>query len=530
MNQIVKIYVPRDSCALSLGANRTANTILAEAAKRGIEIELIRNGSRGLFWLEPFVEVATDQGRVAFAPVQPKDVASLFDADFLNALSDKAKAHALNLGLTEELTWLKKQQRLTFARVGITDPVSLHDYIAHDGYKGLKNALKLSGAEIIKAVTDSGLRGRGGAAFPTGIKWNTVLSAGDAGVQKYVVCNADEGDSGTYSDRMIMENDPYVLIEGMTIAGIAVGASIGYIYLRSEYPHALKVLNEAITIAEKAGYLGKNIQGSGKDFHLEVRRAAGAYICGEETSLIESLEGKRGLVRFKPPLPAIEGLFGKPTVVNNVISLATIPIILDKGAQFYADYGMGRSRGTLPIQLAGNLKQCGLVELAFGVTLRELLYDFGGGSATGKPIRAVQVGGPLGAFLPDSQFDIQLDYEEFTKINGVVGHGGIVAFDDTVDMAKMARYAFEFCAIESCGKCTPCRIGAVRGVEVIDKIVAARANGKDKSSVVKNITLIRDLSDTMMSGSLCAMGGMTPFPVLSAINHFPEDFGMSELR
>ena len=530
MNQIVKIYVPRDSSALSLGANRTANTILAEAAKRGIEIELIRNGSRGLFWLEPFVEVATDQGRVAFAPVQPKDVASLFDADFLNALSDKAKAHALNLGLTEELTWLKKQQRLTFARVGITDPVSLHDYIAHDGYKGLKNALKLSGTEIIKAVTDSGLRGRGGAAFPTGIKWNTVLSAGDAGVQKYVVCNADEGDSGTYSDRMIMENDPYVLIEGMTIAGIAVGASIGYIYLRSEYPHALKVLNEAITIAEKAGYLGKNIQGSGKDFHLEVRRAAGAYICGEETSLIESLEGKRGLVRFKPPLPAIEGLFGKPTVVNNVISLATIPIILDKGAQFYADYGMGRSRGTLPIQLAGNLKQCGLVELAFGVTLRELLYDFGGGSATGKPIRAVQVGGPLGAFLPDSQFDIQLDYEEFTKINGVVGHGGIVAFDDTVDMAKMARYAFEFCAIESCGKCTPCRIGAVRGVEVIDKIVAARANGKDKSSVVKNITLIRDLSDTMLSGSLCAMGGMTPFPVLSAINHFPEDFGMSELR
>ena len=530
MNQIVKIYVPRDSSALSLGANRTANTILAEAAKRGIEIELIRNGSRGLFWLEPFVEVATDQGRVAFAPVQPKDVASLFDADFLNALSDKAKAHALNLGLTEELTWLKKQQRLTFARVGITDPVSLHDYIAHDGYKGLKNALKLSGAEIIKAVTDSGLRGRGGAAFPTGIKWNTVLSAGDAGVQKYVVCNADEGDSGTYSDRMIMENDPYVLIEGMTIAGIAVGASIGYIYLRSEYPHALKVLNEAITKAETADYLGKNIQGSGKDFHLEVRRAAGAYICGEETSLIESLEGKRGLVRFKPPLPAIEGLFGKPTVVNNVISLATIPIILDKGAQFYADYGMGRSRGTLPIQLAGNLKQCGLVELAFGVTLRELLYDFGGGSATGKPIRAVQVGGPLGAFLPDSQFDIQLDYEEFTKINGVVGHGGIVAFDDTVDMAKMARYAFEFCAIESCGKCTPCRIGAVRGVEVIDKIVAARANGKDKSSVVKNITLIRDLSDTMMSGSLCAMGGMTPFPVLSAINHFPEDFGMSELR
>jgi formate dehydrogenase iron-sulfur subunit len=511
---MIKVFVPRDSTALSLGADKTAKAIAAEAQKRGIEIELVRNGSRGLFWLEPFVEVATDKGRVAFAPVQPKDVPSLFDADFLHA-----GAHPLNLGLTEKLSWLKKQQRLTFARVGITDPVSLDDYIAHDGYKGLTNALKLTGAEIVKTVTDSGLRGRGGAAFPTGIKWNTVLNA--PADQKYIVCNADEGDSGTYSDRMVMEDDPYVLIEGMTIAGVAVGATQGYIYLRSEYPHALKVLNEAIAKANQAGYLGHNICGSGKAFHLEVRRAAGAYVCGEETSLLESLEGKRGLVRFKPPLPAIEGLFGKPTVVNNVISLATIPIILDKGAQFYADYGMGRSRGTLPIQLAGNLKQGGLVELAFGATLRELLYDFGGGSASGKPIRAVQVGGPLGAYLPESQFDTPLDYEEFSKIWAVLGHGGIVAFDETVDMAKMARYAFEFCAIESCGKCTPCRIGSTRGVEVMDKITS----GKDHA---KNIQLVRDLSDTMLNGSLCALGGMTPYPVLSALNHFPEDFGLNK--
>jgi formate dehydrogenase iron-sulfur subunit len=513
---MVKVYVPRDSTALSLGADRTAKAIQVEADKRGVKIELIRNGSRGLFWLEPFVEVATDKGRVAYAPVQPKDVASLFDADFLNA-----GKHALNLGLTEEIEWLKKQQRLTFARVGITDPVSLEDYIVHDGYKGLKNALKMTGAEIVKSVTDSGLRGRGGAAFPTGIKWNTVL--GCQSDQKYIVCNADEGDSGTYSDRMIMEDDPFVLIEGMTIAGIAVGATVGYIYLRSEYPHALKTLNEAILRAEQAGYLGDKICGSNHTFKLEVRRAAGAYICGEETSLLESLEGRRGQVRFKPPLPAIEGLFGKPTVVNNVISLATVPIILDKGAQFYADYGMGRSRGTLPIQLAGNIKQTGLVELAFGATLRELLYDFGGGSATGRPIRAVQVGGPLGAFLPESQFDTPLDYEEFSKIWAVLGHGGIVAFDDTVDMAKMARYAFEFCAIESCGKCTPCRIGSTRGAEVIDKII----NNKDHS---KNTQLVRDLSDTMLNGSLCALGGMTPYPVLSAMNHFPEDFGIQEIK
>ena len=510
----INVYVPRDSSALSLGAHKVAANIQAEALRRGIEINLIRNGSRGLFWLETMVEVSTAKGRVAYGPVMPKDVASLFDADFT-----QGAAHPLNLGLTDEIEWLKKQERLTFARVGITDPVSVEDYVSHDGFKGLKNALAKSGAEIVKEVTDSGLRGRGGAAFPTGIKWNTVLNA--PADQKYIVCNADEGDSGTYSDRMIMEGDPLVLVEGMTIAALAVGATQGYIYLRSEYPDALVTLNEAISNAYQAGYLGDDICDSGKSFHLEVRRAAGAYVCGEETSLLESLEGKRGLVRFKPPLPAIEGLFGKPTVVNNVISLATVPIILDKGGKFYQDFGMGRSRGTLPIQLAGNIKQCGLVEKAFGVTLRELLYDFGGGSSSGKPIRAVQVGGPLGAFLPESQFDTPLDYEKFTEIWAVLGHGGIVAFDETVDMAKMARYAFEFCAVESCGKCTPCRIGSTRGVEVMDKIIA----GEDHA---KNITLVRDLSDTMLNGSLCALGGMTPFPVLSAMNHFPEDFGLQK--
>lgn len=508
------VYVPRDSSALSLGAHQVAKNVQAEAAKRGLDIKVVRNGSRGMFWLETMVEVVTPKGRVAYGPVMPKDVSSLFDADFINA-----GAHPLNLGLTDEIEWLKKQERLTFARVGITDPVSVEDYVAHDGYQGLKNALKLSAADIVKEVTDSGLRGRGGAAFPTGIKWNTVLNA--PADQKYIVCNADEGDSGTYSDRMIMEGDPLVLVEGMTIAGLAVGATQGYIYLRSEYPDALVTLNEAIANAYKAGYLGANICGSGKQFDLEVRRAAGAYVCGEETSLLESLEGKRGIVRFKPPLPAIEGLFGKPTVVNNVISLATVPIVLDKGGKYYQDFGMGRSRGTLPIQLAGNVKQCGLVEKAFGVTLRELLYDFGGGSASGKPIRAVQVGGPLGSYLPESQFDTPLDYEKFTEIWAVLGHGGIVAFDETVDMAKMARYAFEFCAIESCGKCTPCRIGSTRGVEVMDKII----EGKDHA---KNMELVRDLSDTMLNGSLCALGGMTPYPVLSAINHFPEDFGLKK--
>ena len=508
------IYVPCDSSAISLGANRIATAIANEAAKRNISITIIRNGSRGLFWLEPLVEVLTSAGRIAYGPVQVSDVTSLFDAKFY-----EGGDHLLALGLTEELEYLKKQDRLTFARIGKTDPVSLEDYINNEGYKGLTHALNQTQADIVKAVTDSGLRGRGGAAFPTGIKWNTVLNTPSE--QKYIICNADEGDSGTFSDRMVMEGDPFVLIEGMTIAGIAVGATQGYIYLRVEYPHAHIALNTAIQKAYEAGYFGVDIQGSGKAFHLEVRLGAGAYVCGEETSLMESLEGKRGLVRFKPPLPAISGLFGKPTVVNNVISLASVPIILDKGGDYYRDFGMGRSRGTLPLQLAGNIKRTGLVEVAFGMTLRELLYDFGGGSASGRPIKAVQVGGPLGAYLPESQFDTPLDYEAFAANWTVLGHGGVVAFDDTANMAELARYNMEFCAVESCGKCTPCRIGSTRGYEVMDEIIAGQA-------LDKNIPLLRDLCNTLLNGSLCALGGMTPYPVLSALNHFPKDFGIDD--
>ncbi|AUN96101.1 formate dehydrogenase beta subunit [Pseudazoarcus pumilus] len=510
----IKVYIPRDSASISLGADKVARAIAFEAARRGATIELVRNGSRGMFWLEPMVEVSTPEGRVAYGPVKPDDVAELFEADFLYG-----GQHHLNLGLTEDIPYFAKQQRLTFARVGITDPVSIDDYLAHDGYRGLANALKMTPADIVEEVTTSGLRGRGGAAFPTGIKWRTVLGA--QADQKYIVCNADEGDSGTFSDRMIMEGDPLVLIEGMTIAGLAVGATMGYIYLRSEYPYAEVALNEAIAAANARGYLGDDILGSGKTFHLEVRRGAGAYVCGEETSLLESLEGKRGMVRFKPPLPALEGLFGKPTVVNNVISLASVPIILDQGGANYQEYGVGRSRGTLPFQLAGNIKYGGLVEAAFGLSIRELLYDFGGGSRTGRPIRAVQIGGPLGAYVPESQFDLPLDYEELGKNDAMLGHGGLVVFDDTVDMAQMARFGMEFCAIESCGKCTPCRIGSTRGVEVIDRMV----EGKDRP---KQVILLRELCDTMLSGSLCALGGMAPFPVLSALNHFPEDFGLAE--
>jgi formate dehydrogenase iron-sulfur subunit len=506
----VTVYVPIDAGALSLGAGEVAAAIAAEAGRRGTQVTLKRNGSRGAYWLEPLIEVVTPAGRCAYGPVTVGDVRALFDADFLHG-----GAHALRLGPTEAIPWFKGQQRLTCERVGIVDPASVEDYLAHGGYQGLKRALSLEGAAIVQAITASGLRGRGGAAFPTGIKWKTVLDQQAA--QKYVTCNADEGDSGTFADRMLMEGDPFVLIEGMTIAGIAVGATQGFIYLRAEYPHAHAALKTAIAAARHAQYLGADVAGSGKRFELEVRLGAGAYICGEETSMLESLEGKRGEVRVRPPLPAIKGLFGQPTIVNNVVTLASVPWIMVHGAEAYAAFGMGKSRGTLPIQLAGNIKRGGLIERAFGLTLRELLYDYGGGSATGKPIRTVQVGGPLGAYIPASQFDTAVDYEALAGIGALLGHGGIVAFDDGVDMARMARYAMEFCAVESCGKCTPCRIGSTRGVEIIDRIL----EGVDGE---RNLKLLEDLCETMVQGSLCGLGGMAPFPVQSALKYFREDF------
>ncbi|MGN6084650.1 formate dehydrogenase beta subunit [Trinickia sp.] len=507
-----RVFVPCDSSALALGADAIAAAIVQEAARRSLDIQLVRNGSRGLLWLEPLVEVQTDRGRVGYGNVETLDVASLFDAGFLSG-----GAHPRAVGIVDDIPYLKQQQRLTFSRLGLTDPLSIDDYVAHGGLSGLTNALAMSAEAACETVLESGLRGRGGAAFPAGIKWRTVREAKAA--QKYIVCNADEGDSGTFSDRLAMEGDPFALIEGMIIAGIATGATRGYLYVRSEYPHAIAMLEQAIDKARAAGWLGERVLASEHRFELEVAKGAGSYVCGEETALLESLEGKRGVVRAKPPVPALAGLFGQPTVVNNVITLATVPIIFARGAAFYRDFGMGRSRGTLPFQLAGNIKRGGLVELAFGVTLRELVETFGGGTASGRPVRAVQVGGPLGTYLPESQWDIPMDYEAYAQVGAVIGHGGLVVHDDTSNLAELAQYAMHFCAVESCGKCTPCRIGSTRGVEVI-----ARIREGDTSD--KQVTLLRDLCDTMVAGSLCAMGGMTPYPVLSALDHFPEDFGL----
>jgi formate dehydrogenase iron-sulfur subunit len=492
----MKIFVPRDAAARAVGADKVAAALADEARKQNLDLQIVRTGSRGLLWLEPMVEVETAEERIGFGPVSVRDVAALVTGRF-------DRGHPLCVGKPEEIPFLKRQTRITFARCGIIDPLSLDDYRAHGGWRGLEQARSLGPAKTLEEVTRSGLRGRGGAGFPTGIKWKTVADA--KADQKYIVCNADEGDSGTFADRMIMEGDPFLLIEGMAIAGFAVGATKGYVYIRSEYPDAARAMQRAVTLAPI------------ENFEIEIRVGAGAYVCGEETSLLESLEGKRGQVRAKPPLPAHKGLFGKPTVINNVLSLVTVPAILANGAQHYADLGVGRSRGTMPIQLAGNVKHGGLFETPFGLTLGELVEDIGGGTQSGRPVRAIQVGGPLGAYFPRALFDTPFDYEAFAAKDGLIGHAGVVVFDDTVDMVQQARFALEFCAIESCGKCTPCRIGSTRGVETIDKII----RGERPAA---NLALVADLCNTMKFGSLCALGGFTPYPVMSAIKHFPEDF------
>jgi formate dehydrogenase iron-sulfur subunit len=506
----VKVFVPRETTAVSVGADDVAIAIARKSKELGTDIHLVRNGSWGASWLEPLIEVEVDGQRIAYGNVRAADVEGLFDSDFL-----EGGEHATRLGPIQEIPYLINQDRWTFFRVGLIEPLSVESYLAHQGFKGLQAAFAMGSAAVVDAVADSGLRGRGGAGFPTGIKWRTV-AATDA-EQKYITCNADEGDSGTFSDRMLMEGDPMCLIEGMIIAGYAVGASKGYIYLRSEYPLTHKILHKAIVLARDHGWLGSDIQGSGFDFDIELHLGAGSYVCGEETAMLESLEGKKGIVRYKPPLPAIEGLFGKPTVVNNVITLASVPNIISLGGERYAGYGRDRSKGTLAFQLAGNIKRGGVVEKAFGISLRELIEEYGGGTASGRPVKAVQVGGPLGAYLPAEQLDTPLDYEAFTAIGAMLGHGGIVVFDDLANMAQQARFAMEFCAIESCGKCTPCRIGSTRGVEVIDKMVA----GEDRE---ENYDLLVELCDTMEDASLCAMGGMTPYPVRSVLKYFAEDF------
>jgi len=505
-------FVPGDAAAKSVGADAVADALQAHGA------EVVRTGSRGLLWLEPLVERAeTRHGpRVGWGNVEAAHLAQ-------HLLTDSDENY---LGDVEAIDFLRCQERWIYQRVGIIDPLNPDDYCAHSGLAGLRCALAMTPAEVVDAVEASGLRGRGGAGFPTGIKWRTVAdqpaavhrgTAVDGPRHKYICVNADEGDSGTFADRMLMEGDPFCLLEGMAIAAYAVGADRGVIYLRSEYPHAIEVMNNAIAVARQQGWLGANILGSDLCFDVSVRVGAGSYVCGEETAMLESIEGRRGMVRAKPPLPAIEGAFGTPTVINNVLTMASVPSLMARGADAYAALGVARSLGTQVFQLAGNIARGGIVEVAFGISAATLVYELGQGTRSGRPVKAVQLGGPLGAYVGGDELNVAMAYEALAEQGAMLGHGGVVVFDDTANMAEQARFAMEFCVEESCGKCTPCRIGAVRGVEVIDNLLASDA--ADDSEQV-----LRDLCDVMTHGSLCAMGGLTPNPVLSALDRFPEDF------
>jgi len=503
------IYVPSETSACSLGADATAAAIERAIERSKLDARVVRNGSRGAYALEPLVEIDGADGRIAFPCVDARDAAALLAEAEL-----PGRRHPRCIGSADDAPFLARQTRLTFARAGVIDPLDVAGYRANGGFEGLEHARAMAPARIVDEIRRSGLRGRGGAAFPAAIKWQTV---GDAASEpKYVVCNADEGDSGTFADRLLLEADPFQLIEGMAIAARATGAHAGYVYLRSEYPRARDVFTKALAIARRANLLGRDALGHGLPFDIELRIGAGAYICGEETSLLESIEGKRALVRAKPPVPAVQGLFGKPTLVHNVLTLAAATTILARGGDSYAAHGVGRSRGTATLQLGGNVRNGGLVELPFGTTLRRLLDDFGGGTRSGRPIRAVQVGGPLGAYLPPARFDLPIDYEAFAADKAMLGHGGVVVFDDTVDMSEQAEFALRFCAHESCGKCTPCRIGSVRGAELIARM---RADG----ATAGGVALLEDLCETMELGSLCQLGGLTPMPVRSILRDFRDD-------
>ena len=503
----IKIYIPKETSACSVGSDLIAGKINALTQEHK-HISIIRNGSWGAFWLEPFVEIEINGNRVGVSYLN-KDISHLTSIEEFIDDFNNSKPHNIL-----EIDFIKQQTRLVFSRIGLDDPLDLNQYCNSGGYKGLEKSFEIGQQKTIDEIKKSGLNGRGGAAFPTAIKMQTVLD--QESKTKYVACNADEGDGGTFSDRLIMECDPYSLIEGMTIAAYSVGANHGYIYLRSEYPLAKYFLTEAIKILKSHNLLGKNILGKNFTFDIELRIGAGSYVCGEETAMMESIEGRRGLVRSKPPLPAIKGLFHQPTLINNVITLASMSVILLHGKEIFSQFGSGKSVGTMPYQLCGNIKQGGLIEVPFGITLNEMIYDFGAGTFNEKPVHAVQIGGPLGIYLPTHLLNTPLTIEALMDLNGSLGHGGVIVFDDSTNMALQAKFAMDFCAIESCGKCTPCRIGSVRGVELIDKIYNGTAVKADR-------ILLEELCETMETTSLCAMGGMTPNPVRSIIKYFPNE-------
>jgi NADH-quinone oxidoreductase subunit F len=508
-----KILISMGTSGISAGAPEIAEVFARELkrVKLTAKYEIRRVGDRGLF-RDPLVDViAPETGRVTYEYVKPGDVPKIVDEHLIKGKPPEA----LRAGRDYE-QFFASQMRVVLANCGEIDPEDIDDYLTHGGYQALKKVLSLDPEKVIGEVEKSGLRGRGGAGFATGLKWKYCRQA--AGEVKYVVCNADEGDPGAFMDRSLLEGDPQSVIEGMIIAGFAIGAAQGFIYCRAEYPLAVKRLDIAISQAKKKGFLGRNILGSEFSFDLTIQQGAGAFVCGEETALLASLEGRRGMPRPRPPFPAQEGLWGKPTLINNVETFATLRSIIAKGADWFSSIGTTKSKGTKIFALAGKVKNTGLVEVPMGTTLREVIYGAGGGAVNKNiAVKGVQIGGPSGGCLPVSLLDTPIDYESITATGAIMGSGGMIVMDETTCMVDMARFFLAFTVAESCGKCVPCRVGLKRMLEVLEEI--SRGKGKKE-----DIDFLQELGTTIKDSALCALGTTAPHPVLTTLRYFPDEY------
>lgn len=499
---------------MSLQSDAVLASLQKNIKERGLEHECHVKGVGCLGLCKAGPLVAVEPNGVMYQHVTANEA-----NEILEALDAEPLAQ---LALEPALPFFNRQTKISLENSGVIDPERIEEYIAQGGYAALAQVLnELTPAQVVEQVTRSGLRGRGGAGYPTGLKWSTVVKAQGAqtreSVQKYVICNADEGDPGAFMDRSMLESDPHRILEGMAIAAYAVGANQGYIYVRAEYPLAIKRLKIAIRQAERAGVLGSAIFASPFNFHVELRMGAGAFVCGEETALIASIEGGRGLPRIRPPYPAEYGLWGKPTLINNVETYALVPSIIRNGSEWFANIGTEKSKGTKVFALAGAVQNTGLVEVPMGITLREIIFDIGGGIPDGKKFKAVQTGGPSGGCVPKQFLDKAVDYETLTQLGTIMGSGGMIVMDETSCMVDVARYFMEFCMTESCGKCVPCRVGTVQMYNLLTKITQGEATMDD-------LALLEELCDLVRNTSLCGLGQAAPNPVLSTLRYFREEY------
>ncbi|GAB4173338.1 MAG: NADH-quinone oxidoreductase subunit NuoF [Calditrichia bacterium] len=512
-----KLIVGYGSCGIAAGAKKVYEALESYITEKNVPIELDKTGCIGMCYREPLIEFRTkDQEKgVIYGDVTPDMAIQLLETFVADQPLPDTNVVKAEDKPAEEEGFYKNQIRIVLRNAGIIDPEKIDDYKDKDGFQGLERALSMSPEQVIEEVKQSGLRGRGGAGFPTGLKWQ--FARGSKGDEKYVICNADEGDPGAFMDRSVLEGDPFSVIEGMTIAAYAIGANKGVIYVRAEYPLAIKRLQIALEQARKAGYLGDNILNSGFSFDLYIKEGAGAFVCGEETALIASVEGKRGMPRIRPPFPAQSGLWGKPTNINNVETYANIPWILFHGADKFAAYGTEKSKGTKVFALAGKIKKGGLVEVPMGMTLKEIIFDIGGGILDDREVKAVQMGGPSGGCIPADMFDIAVDYENVNRTGAIMGSGGMVVMDDRTCMVDVAKFFLAFTQDESCGKCTFCRVGTKRMLEILTRITEGEGKPEDLDTLEK-------LADNIRKSSLCGLGQTAPNPVLTTLKYFRHEY------